>query len=112
LPWTPENWSPVTTVGNGNPGFHSVDPARLGLSPDGKTPVLSWWNPLTWNWGNILGAVWGEMEKCMKGAAAGWMPVVTGTTAVNMLFRAGKVYVGPYGYAAIGVGGCLWAIVS
>lgn len=87
-----------------------------GINPTTVTAGIvrpdSWWNPTTWHWSQIFGSAWHWISKCLVGAEKGVVPSVGGVTAVNLLFRGAKLYVGPYGYAAIAVGGCLSNIIG
>lgn len=71
-------------------------------------PLGHWWAPWTWHWRAILGTFWNSfMSKCLSGAIRNIVGVMSGTLIVNLLARAGKVFIGPYGYAALAVGGCI-----
>lgn len=81
------------------------------VTPDGMMHPDSWYNPTSWDWGSILGATWNNIvKKCLGGAATGLVGTASGTLIVNLIARGGKVFVGPYGYAAIAVGGCVVAV--
>ncbi len=74
----------------------------------GRVVPLSWYNPFSWDWGHILSSTWNTIwDNCLKGATEGVVGTASGATIVNLLARGGKVFVGPYGYAAIAVGGCV-----
>jgi hypothetical protein len=69
---------------------------------------LSWWNPFSWNWGKILKSFWKNIwNKCATGALQGVVGTASGTLAVNLLTRGARLYVGPQGYAALAIGGCI-----
>lgn len=82
----------------------------------GSGPVMqpnSWYNPASWDWGHILGTAWNATwNGCLKGSLTGLVGSAGGTLMVNLIARGGKVFVGPYGYAAIAVGGCIVAALN
>ena len=72
------------------------------------SPDLTWSNPFSWDWGHILGEAWDAIwQHCLKGAATGIVGRAAGALIANLIARGGAVFVGPWGYAAIGIGGCL-----
>jgi len=93
-------------------GVTYSDPRTLAENPNLVTPD-SWWNPTSWNWKHILGTAWDALwNKCLKGAVSGLLPSVGGTTMVNLIARGAKVVPGPYGYAAIAIGGCTASLLD
>ncbi|HET7174360.1 MAG TPA: hypothetical protein VFI30_08860 [Nocardioidaceae bacterium] len=88
----------------------SYQPRAVSYQPGAVSyqPLGHWWAPWTWNWRAILGTFWNSfMSKCLSGAIRNIVGVMSGTLIVNLLARAGKVFIGPYGYAALAVGGCI-----
>jgi hypothetical protein len=78
------------------------------LSADGIIQPNSWYNPFSWNWGHILGGTWNAIwSHCLSGASQGVVGTASGTLTINLLARGGAVFVGPGGYAAIAIGGCV-----
>lgn len=76
-----------------------------GVTPNG---VPQWAQPWTWDWGHILGEVWGSLwNRCLAGSVKGVVGTAGSTLLVNLIADGGKVYLGPYGYAAIAIGGCI-----
>ena len=75
----------------------------------GMLPMSSdWWNPFSWDWGHILGSTWNTLwNNCVKGAASGVVGTASGTLIINLLIKAAKVFIGPEGYAALAIGGCV-----
>lgn len=104
---------PPITLSGGVSGPNSCPsgPVRMTLGPDGMMHPDSWYNPASWDWGGILGSVWDRViSRCLSGAQAGVVPAASGTLIVNIIARGGKVFVGPEGYAAIAVGGCVMGV--
>jgi hypothetical protein len=89
------------------PGVVAVNPADAGLGPDAAISPDSWYNPKTWDWRHILGATWDTIwSRCLKGALKGVVGTASGTLLVNLAARGGRLIVGPWGYAALAIGGC------
>jgi hypothetical protein len=64
-------------------------------------------NTLTWIGGTSSSAWNAIWDNCLSGATAGVVGTASGTTIINLLARGGKIFVGPAGYAAIAIGGCV-----
>jgi hypothetical protein len=90
-----------------------VSPLGVRLNPgSGLATPNSWYNPGSWDWGHILGSTWnGIWNNCAKGSLTGVVGTASGTLIVNLLVRGGAVFVGPEGYAAIAIGGCVVNLV-
>lgn len=100
---------PVAVQGPVVPGQSRVAMRGAPVTLPGGQVIYpdSWFNPLSWHWSNILGTVWNNIVlKCAKGAAKGLVGTASGTLITNLLIRGAKLYVGPYGYAAMAIGGC------
>ena len=83
-------------------------PQSAGAAAVPSITPRSWYNPFSWDWGHIMSSTWNAIwDNCLKGATEGVVGTASGTTIVNLLARGGKVFVGPYGYAAIAIGGCV-----
>ena len=73
----------------------------------------SWANPLGWDWLGMIGWVWTTIiDKCLTGALQGVVGTASGTLIVNLMMRGAKLYVGPWGYAALAIGGCTVGLIS
>jgi hypothetical protein len=82
------------------------------VSRDASIHPDSWYNPASWNWGHILSKTWNAIwNHCLSGATQGVVGTASGTLVINLLARGGKVFVGPEGYAAIAIGGCVVNLV-
>ena len=76
--------------------------------PDATMQPNSWWNPFSWNWKSIMGNVWNDIfVSCAEGATNGLVGGLVMNKAVPFILRGAEPEVGPSGYAALAVGGCL-----
>lgn len=85
------------------------------LSPVGPAGVAypnSWYNPASWDWGGIFGKIWDKITACDHGALVGFVGTASGAVLVNLLAHSPVIYVGPYNYAAVMIGGCLIAAMG
>lgn len=95
-----------------NKGLAVMAKPGVMTGPDGVAQPDSWYNPASWDWGHIFSVLWSKVAQCAKGAAKGLVGTASGTLAVNLLAKGAKLVPGPYGYAAVAIGGCVWALVS
>jgi hypothetical protein len=111
-------YTAVGATGFAHPRFHVgwVSPATLmaarTVQPVGPSgPVIgaySWYNPASWDWGHIMGSAWNSFwDGCVRHGSKAVASTASVTVIVNLMARGGAIYVGPYGYAAVAVGGCL-----
>lgn len=113
-------WKARTTITEGSKGGPSplvrTEAAHAIIGAMGAFGITvhldDWWNPFSWDWSDILGKIYKNFVlPCLSGATEAFLPTVTGTVAINLLFDGAKLYVGPYGYAALIVGGCVWGVI-
>lgn len=105
--------SPSIKITNSGSPVAPMNQRATHYAPDGSYHPDTWYNPFSWDWGHILGSMWQHLKDCLSGAAGAFLPSMGGTLAVNLLIHGGpKLYVGPAGYAAIAVGGCLGKIMG
>lgn len=70
------------------------------------------YNPFSWDRGHIPGSTWSALwNTCLSGAGSGVVGTASGTLAVNLLARGGLLVIGPQGYAAIAIGGCVVSLI-
>jgi hypothetical protein len=97
---------PTTTTGLSTGG--TQPDATCQTVPLGMIQPDSWWNPASWSWGKILGNTWSAIwNNCLSGAVKGTVGTASGALIVNLILRGGKVFLGPEGYAAIAISGCV-----
>lgn len=99
---------------NGNYRYYDTDdkmhqyPNPTLVDSTGAVQPNSWWNPFSWDWSHIMSSAWNNIfKKCLQGAAQGVVGTASGTLTVNLLTRGAKLFVGPEGYAALAIGGCI-----
>jgi hypothetical protein len=74
--------------------------------------AYSWFNPFSWDWGDILGDVWNTLwNSCLSGTAAGLVGTASGTLVWNLLARGAKLVPGAAGYATAAISGCVVKLV-
>ncbi|MCW2540296.1 MAG: hypothetical protein JWN95_2021 [Frankiales bacterium] len=100
--WRKSGRYEVPVLRTSYPGVVAVKPLPgTSISPN------SWYNPTTWDWGHILGATWNAVwSRCLKGALKGVVGTASGTLLINLAARGGTLFIGPWGYAALAIGGC------
>lgn len=99
---TPTGWARVRSAAS-CPSCETVG-ADL-VTPDG---LPEWAKPWTWDWKHIMGETWDAIwNHCMSGSVKGVVGTAGSTLLVNLIADGGKVFIGPYGYAAIAIGGCI-----
>jgi hypothetical protein len=114
--------SPRTAYGNDLiTGFHdcgerhcpttslSYEPPAFG--PRGARPHdcgAVWFEPWTYCWGDIFGAIWDYfLQPCLTGALDGFVGTASGQIIINILNRGGQVFMDPWGYVAVAFGSCI-----
>lgn len=105
---------PKPPAGWPNPGGGCPECAKASVLME-SFGLRSWWNPFSWDWGNILGTTWSNLKSCAKGALSGTIGTAGPTVGSNILLsQAGKklIFIGPYGYAGVAGYGCVAAIVE
>jgi hypothetical protein len=91
------------------PVLRTTFPGVVALTPLPARSISpnSWYNPTTWDWRHLLGATWNTIwSRCLKGALKGVVGSASGALLVNLVARGGKLFIGPWGYAAVAIGGC------
>lgn len=96
-------------TGPGSTGYYTTASSLTngGLTLAGPVSPNSWYNPSMWNWKHIFSTLFTWVDGCVHGSVSGVIQTGSATLLVNLLAKGAKLYIGPYGYAALALGGCL-----
>lgn len=112
------------TYGDPDPAFANASSANttenLSVHVDTRLlsqqryQVYSWWNPLSWNWDNIFGAIWDQWTKCSDGVVKTLAAVVTTAIVVKGFVSAMSFLrsTSAENMAMLVVGACVAAVIG